>query len=102
MNQSYDYQWGKAPSFQLRNVTLAFEEMGEIYARPDEYRIKSSIVIDVGGLNCTLCQFSDIYPLINTMVVSDLGISVLKGKIEKVINERTNLESILKTTKDGI
>ncbi|MFC0301145.1 hypothetical protein ACFFIS_10000 [Virgibacillus soli] len=82
---------GKATSFQLRDVTLAFEGMGEIYAQSDEFRNKSSIVIDVGGLNCTFCQFSGINPLINTMVVSDLGMNVLKGKIGKVINERYGL-----------
>ncbi len=79
---------GKAFSFDLSDVTLTFEGMGEIYANSNEYKGRSTIVIDVGGLNCTICSFNGIQPLINTMIVSDLGINVLKGKIGKVINER--------------
>lgn len=79
---------GKSFSFSLSNITLAFEGMGEIYAKTDEYKNKNTIVVDIGGLNTTLCTFKGIQPLINTMVVSDLGMNVLKGKIGKVINER--------------
>lgn len=78
----------KAFSFELSDVTLAFEGMGEIYAKTDEYKNKNTIVVDIGGLNTTFCTFKGIQPLINTMVVSDLGINILKGKIGKVINER--------------
>src|SRR5690606_29259900 len=46
---------------------------------------------DLGGLNTTFCTFKGIQPLINSMIVSDLGINVLKGKIGKVINERHGL-----------
>ncbi|WP_047979727.1 ParM/StbA family protein [Ornithinibacillus contaminans] len=79
---------GKAFSLELSDVTLAFEGMGEIYAKTDEYKNKNTIVVDIGGLNTTYCTFKGIQPLINTMVVSDLGINVLKGKIGQVINER--------------
>lgn len=79
---------GKAYSIELSDVTLAFEGMGEIYAKSDEYKNKNTIIFDLGGLNTTLCTFKSIQPLINTMVVSDLGMNVLKGKIGKVINER--------------
>ncbi|MGP9039417.1 hypothetical protein [Cytobacillus kochii] len=82
----------KAYSFVLSEITIAFEGMGEIYAKPEAYKNKNTIVIDLGGLNTTLCQFSGIQPLINTMIVSDLGVnSVLKGKIGKVVNERYGL-----------
>lgn len=79
---------GKAFSFTLSNVTIAFEGMGEIYARPDSYKHRNTIIVDLGGLNATFCTFKGIQPLINSMIVSDLGINVLKGKIGTVINER--------------
>lgn len=79
---------GKAHSIELSDVTLAFEGMGEIYSRSAEYKNKNTIIIDLGGLNTTFCTFKEIQPLINTMVVSDSGMNVLKGKIGKVISER--------------
>src|SRR5690625_2489793 len=82
---------GKAFSIELSDVTLAFEGMGEIYAKSDQYKNKNTIIIDLGGLNTTFCTFKGIQPIINTMVVSDLGINLLKGKIGKVINERYGL-----------
>lgn len=78
----------KAFSFRLTDVTLAFEGMGEIYSQANEYKDKSTIVIDIGGLNATLCTFRGIQPMINTMIVSDLGLNVLKGKVGNTINEK--------------
>ncbi|MGG3691787.1 hypothetical protein [Heyndrickxia ginsengihumi] len=82
---------GTAHSFELSDVTIAFEGMGEIYAKPDTYKNRQTTVIDVGGLNTTLCQFKGLQPQVDSMIVSDLGINVLKGKIGKVINERYGL-----------
>lgn len=79
---------GKAFSFELTNVTIAFEGMGEIYAKPESYKGKNTTIVDLGGLNATLCKFKGIQPQISSMIVSDLGINVLKGKIGNVINER--------------
>lgn len=81
----------KAFSFDLSNVTIAFEGMGEIFAKPETYKGKNTIIVDLGGLNTTFCTFKGIQPQINSMIVSDLGINVLKGKIGKVINERYGL-----------
>jgi plasmid segregation protein ParM len=81
----------KAFSFDLSDVTIAFEGMGEVYAKPEKYRKGYTTVIDVGGLNCTYCQFKGVQPMVNTMISSDLGINILKGKIGKAINERYGL-----------
>jgi len=82
---------GKAYSFELSDVTIAFEGMGEVYAKPEVYKDKLTTVVDLGGLNASFCQFKGIQPLVNTMTVTDLGINVLKGKIGKIINERYGL-----------
>ena len=82
----------KTYSFELTDITIAFEGMGEIYFKTEYYKNRSTIVVDIGGLNCTYCTFLGIQPQINTMIVSDLGgMNVLKGKIGKVINERYGL-----------
>lgn len=78
-------------SFELSDVSITFEGMGEVFAKTDNYKNNHTTVIDLGGLNTTLCQFKGIHPLVNTMTVSDLGINVLKGKIGKHINERYGL-----------
>ncbi|MBS4220066.1 ParM/StbA family protein [Bacillus sp. FJAT-49711] len=82
---------GKAYSIDLTDVTIVFEGMGEVYAKPDKYKEKNTIIVDLGGLNTTFCTFKGIHPLINTMIVSDLGINILKGKIGKIINEHYGL-----------
>ncbi|MFS0752631.1 hypothetical protein [Oceanobacillus sp. 1P07AA] len=78
-------------SFDLTDVTLAFEGVGEVYSKPEKFKNKHTTVIDIGGLNATFCTFKGIQPLVNTMIVSDLGINVLKGSIGKIINERYGL-----------
>ncbi|MEH7076213.1 ParM/StbA family protein [Neobacillus drentensis] len=78
-------------SFRLDNVIICFEGMGSIYDQMDQFKNKTSIIVDIGGLNTTLCSFKGIQPLFNTMTVSNQGINVLKGKVGKVINERFGL-----------
>lgn len=78
-------------SFRLTDVTVAFEGMGSIYDQIDQFKNRSSIILDIGGLNATFCMFRGIQPLINTMTISNLGINVLKGKLGKLINERFGL-----------
>lgn len=82
---------GKAYSFELSDVTIAFEGMGEVYAKPEVYKNRQTTVIDLGGLNTTLCQFKGLQPQVSSMIVSDLGINVLRSKIGKVVNERYGL-----------
>lgn len=78
----------KAYSLDLIDITLTFEGMGDIYNKVESFKNKNTIIIDLGGLNTTLCTFKGIQPSIDTMIVSDQGMNVLKGKIGKIINER--------------
>ena len=71
-------------SIELSDMTLGFEGLGEIYAK---YKNRNTITIDLGGLNATFCTFKGIQPLIDTMVVSELGMNLLRGKLGKVISE---------------
>jgi plasmid segregation protein ParM len=89
--------------FSLTDVTVAFEGMGVVYEQnPNPATVTN--VIDIGGLNATLCTFTGIQPNFDSMTVSNLGINILKGKIGKALNEHygiavspNDLEQILQS-----
>lgn len=75
--------------FHLKDITIAFEGMGAVYDEMEEIKEKNvtTTVIDIGGLNTTFCTFDKITPVFDSMVISNLGISLLKAKLAKLINE---------------
>src|SRR5699024_9675457 len=78
----------EAYTIQLKNIILTFEGIGEIYSSMDTVKNRNTIVIDIGGLNTTLCTFQGINPQVDTMIIANLGINVLKSKIGKALNDR--------------
>lgn len=48
----------KVFSFDLSNITIAFEGMGDIYNRSESFKDRNTIIVDLGGLNTTLCTFT--------------------------------------------
>ncbi|MDV2581673.1 ParM/StbA family protein [Alkalibacillus haloalkaliphilus] len=93
---------GKMYTFKMKNLTIAFEGVGMVFAKTNEYLNMNSLTIDIGGLNTTLCQFNGLKPDFNSMIVSNLGISSLKSNLENAITERhgfsvspNDLENIL-------
>lgn len=93
----------KTCNFNLTDVTIAFEGMGVVYEQnPTPGTVTN--VVDIGGLNATLCTFTGIQPNFDSMTVSNLGINMLKGKIGKALNEHygiavspNDLEQILQS-----
>lgn len=81
---------GKAFSFTLSDVTVAFEGMGVIYEQKPT-PLTTTSVIDIGGLNATLCTFTGTQPNFDSMNISNFGINILKGKIGKVLNEQLGI-----------
>lgn len=81
----------KSYMFNLSNLTICFEGMGLVYENQKEYSSHSSTILDLGGLNTTMCLFSGIQPDFNSMVVSNLGSSSLKAKIERQLVEKYGL-----------
>ncbi|WP_226536430.1 ParM/StbA family protein [Fictibacillus halophilus] len=77
--------------FKINEVVIAFEGMGLIYAQSEDYSQLSSVVIDIGGLNTTLCTFNGLQPDFNSMTVSHFGISSLKAKLEQELTQTFNL-----------
>lgn len=90
--------------FKLQDVIAVFEGTGNIYHDTKFSISKNTTIIDIGGLNATLCQFSGLSPDFNSMIVSNNGINILRGKIGRAINEKygvavtqSDLERILAT-----
>lgn len=79
---------GKPVFLNLTDVVIAFEGMGIVYEEMERMRDKHTAVIDVGGLNTTVCTFEGINPIFDSMTVFNGGINMLKGKIGKLINQR--------------
>jgi plasmid segregation protein ParM len=91
----------KIAVFSLTDVTVAFEGMGIVYEQKPSH---VTSVIDIGGLNTSLCTFTGVQPNFDSMNVSNLGINMLKGKIGKALSEQfgiavsaNDLEQILQT-----
>lgn len=81
----------KSYMFNLSNLTICFEGMGLVYENQKDYSNHSSAILDLGGLNTTMCIFNGIQPNFNSMIVSNLGSSSLKAKIERELVEKYGL-----------
>lgn len=74
--------------FHLKDITICFEGTGLVYHATESYQKHTSVVIDIGGLNTTMCIFNGIHPDFDSMIVANLGISSLKAKIGRKLVER--------------
>lgn len=77
--------------FELHNTITVFEGVGSVFHDVNATKNINTTVIDIGGLNATLCQFDGLTPNFNSMVVSNNGCNILKGKIGRMINEKFNI-----------
>lgn len=89
--------------FELHNTIAVFEGVGAVFHDVKASKNVNTCVIDVGGLNVSYCVFDSLTPNFDSMVVSNDGCNILKGKIGRMINERfgiavtpTDLENIIK------
>ncbi|MFB1082486.1 hypothetical protein [Jeotgalibacillus sp. JSM ZJ347] len=75
-------------NFFLKDITVCFEGMGLVYNQQQLFREQSTAIIDLGGLNSTFCTFQGLQPDFNSMAVSNIGSSALKGNIERSLVEK--------------
>lgn len=94
---------GKGYMFKLQDITICFEGMGSVYQDTAAYSKHSSAILDLGGLNTTMCVFNGIRPNFDSMIVSNLGINNLKANLSRNLVERygisvssDDLEQIIK------
>lgn len=76
---------------ELNDSTVVFEGIGAIFHDVKASKNVHTTVLDIGGLNATLCQFDGLTPNFNSMVVTNNGCNILKGKIGRMINEKFSI-----------
>lgn len=88
--------------FELHNTIAVFEGVGAVFHDVKASKNVNTCVIDIGGLNVSICQHNGLSPNFDSMAVSNEGCNILKGKIGRMINERfgiavnsTDLENII-------
>lgn len=62
-------------------------------------------MIDIGSLNISYCLFNDLVPQLDTMVMSNLGINILRSKIAERLTSKYGIavsdEDVEQILKDG-
>ncbi|UUV23265.1 MULTISPECIES: ParM/StbA family protein [Lysinibacillus] len=72
---------GRAFIFRIDKIILLPEGTGPVYQRINEFKSKRSLIIDVGGLNSNYCMFEGLVPMLDSMVIGNSGINILRSKI---------------------
>lgn len=75
-------------SFRISKVMVINESIGPIYSRIAEFRMKDSLVIDVGSLNVSIACYNGVQYDLNSMISLDKGISTLQNKIAEKLTEK--------------
>ncbi|MFE8698280.1 hypothetical protein ACFYKT_18310 [Cytobacillus sp. FJAT-53684] len=73
-------------SFSINSILLLPEAMGPIYKNMSEYRGNRVLVIDVGSLNTSILEFNRLVPQFDRMVVSTLGINILRSTLAESLS----------------
>lgn len=91
--------------FRIETVILLPEGTGPIYSRISEFKSNRSLIIDIGGLNINYCNFNGLVPLLDTLVISNNGINMLRSKIAEKLTSRYGLavtdEDVEQILQDG-
>ncbi|KPV44076.1 ParM/StbA family protein [Alicyclobacillus ferrooxydans] len=79
---------GQAWVFRINALVLLPEGVGSIYTNLDKYRNSRVTVIDIGSLNTSFCTFDHLIPKLDSMLISDLGVNLLRGYIQDTLSSR--------------
>ncbi|MFD1173937.1 ParM/StbA family protein [Oceanobacillus picturae] len=79
---------GKPYTFRIQSILLLPEGLGNVYQNMDEYRNKRVLIIDIGSLNVSYMELSNLVPQYDKMAVSTLGINILRGKIAETLSSK--------------
>lgn len=92
-------------SFRISKVIVVNESIGPIYSRIGEFRMKDSLVVDVGSLNVSIACYNGLQYDLNSMISLDKGISTLQNKIAEKLTEKfgiyINSDDALRILKNG-
>jgi plasmid segregation protein ParM len=72
---------GRPYVFKINLILPLPEAVASIYSNIAEFRDKKATIIDCGSLNTSYCTFNSLVPLLETMVIANSGINVLRSTI---------------------
>ena len=64
------------------------EAIGPMYAHLDKYRNSTVTVVDIGSLNTSFCTYEGLVPKLSSMVISDLGVNLLRGRMQESLQTK--------------
>lgn len=90
---------GKPICIRVNNVAWVFrinpdglmlfpEAIGPVYANLDKFRDAIVTVIDIGSLNASFCVFERLVPKLQSMVISDRGTNLLRGRLQESLQTK--------------
>ena len=77
---------GQAWVFRINELVLLPEGVGPVYAKLDEYRNSRATVIDIGSMNASFAAFDKLVPKIDSLLISNLGVNLLRGHVQEVLS----------------
>lgn len=89
--------------FVIEDVLVLPESIGPIYNNLSDFKNIRATVIDIGGLNSNICQYTSLVPQVEKMLTANKGANILKNKIAEtlgkeygIILSQDDIEEILK------
>ncbi|NNU78147.1 ParM/StbA family protein [Clostridium estertheticum] len=72
---------GRSFVFKINYILPLPEATASIYSNISNFRDKKATIIDCGSLNTSYCTFNSLVPLLDTMIIANSGINVLRSTI---------------------
>lgn len=79
---------GKPYSFTLEKVIALPEALGPIYYQSNDFRHKRALIFDIGSLNTSILECNRLIPNLDRMLISNLGINILRSSIAEQLSSR--------------
>lgn len=87
--------------FEIKDICILPEAISLIYNDLNEYRKSRTTVIDIGGLNATICRINNLVPNLDEILVCNKGANILKNKVAEALSVRYGI-TIYKDDVDSI
>ena len=72
---------GRSFVFKINMLIPLPEATASIYSNVAQFRDKKATIIDCGSLNTSYCTFNSLVPLLDSMIIANSGINVLRSTI---------------------
>lgn len=67
--------------FKINMLLTLPEATGSIYSHTSKFRNQKATIVDIGSLNTSYCTFNALVPLLESMIIANSGINVLRSHI---------------------